>query len=182
MGFSYCIVLPSLCGTQDFLRVVDDRVASVSIEVDRSILYAKHGCFPEEGRRFDDYCWSNTVTSEQTSKNHALYMCYTILPSTSGGLVPENVHDMGIYVTVSEEIVRGHTGEYGEVGSYFEWVLPAVAGTTEHQNQTFYLPVRATLVLPSTFVVRFGSHPKEETVVFVHAIRVSLPQERQVVS
>lgn len=180
VGFRYCVILPNFCGMQDYMRVVDDRIKSVNVETGRSTLQANRRIFPADDISFEDYCWQNTIQDEIKLKNHSLYMFYTLLPSVSDGLVTEKVGNVGVYVTISEDFIRGHTGKRGDIGRYYEWILPFTPGATAQRSQTFFLTVGNTLVLPSTFSVRFGAHPTEGTVVFIHGVRVSLPRRKEI--
>lgn len=175
----FCTVIPPLRGMQDFLRVVDGPTGSVLVDADRSILQSEEKVFANPPENLSTYCWPNTVLTECHPKNDSLYVVYTLLPSMSGGLVSENVSELGIYLTVTEEVVRGHSGERGKPGRYYEWVVPVLAGEETKRVRTYFLPVGCSIVLPSTFVVRLGAHARQKVMVFAHAVRVRLPGDEK---
>lgn len=177
----YSVIIPPFSGMQDFLRMVDAPADSVSVECTRSALYSNDEVYPSPGKSLESYCWRNTTMSETGPRNTALYKIYTLFPSKTGGLIPENIEKLGIYLTVTEEIIRGHTGNKGTKGKYYEWVSPVIAEVKRRRVRTFYLGVGCSIVLPSTFVVRLGAHCSEEVVVFVHAVRVKVPNPENVI-
>lgn len=180
-GFRYCVILPPLCGMQDFLRVIDAPIESVTLCRRRSTIYSKAGKFPTEGQTLKSYCWNNTIMSENGCRKEALFISYTLLPSRSSGLFPEKLENLGIYLTVTEEVVRGHSATQGQKGNYYEWVPPVMAGVNSKRVQTFFLRIGCSIVLPSTCVVRIGAHSTDDVVVFIHAVRVTLPEDEKMV-
>lgn len=170
----YCVTLPALAGMQDFLRLIDAPVGSVTIGRCRSTIYSPGGIFPSKNTTLEQYCWPNSLLHGNGMENQSSYVILTLLPSMAGGLVPGNIEKLGIYVTVTEEIIRGHTGPRKSYGRYYEWVAPVMAGVKSRRVQTFFLAVGCSLILPSTFAFRLGAHCSEEIVVFVHSVRVIL--------
>lgn len=175
----YCVMLPPLAGMQDFLRLIDAPVGSVTLGSERSTLYARPQVFPSEKNSLESYCWRNTIMAANKLQTQACYVVLTLLPSMSGGLVTESIENVQVYVTVTEEIIRGHTGPKGSRGRYYEWVTPVVAGMKTKRVQTFSIATGCSLVVPSTFAIRLGSHYSQEVVFFIHTVRVKLRNEER---
>lgn len=119
--------------------------------------------------------------SQTGSTNEALYTVITLLPSVSGGFIIEKGREVGIYVTITEEVIRGCTGPKNKKCRYYEWVAPAFAGDETRRTRSYYLSIGCSIVIPSTFVVRLGSNQRQEVVVFAHTVRVRLPEQDDMV-
>lgn len=175
----YCVRLPALGGMQDFLRMADDSLGQVKVGVRRGSLYAKEKDCPRNASEVETYGWGNTILCRTGEQNEAMFVVYTLLPSMASGLVAENIESIGIYITITEELVRGHTGNKGCRGKYYEWAAPLVAGYKSRRVNTFFLTVGCSLVVPCTYAVRIGAHSTEEVVVFVHAVQCTLTESRR---
>lgn len=175
----HCVILPALARMQDFLRMVVAPVGSVVVGYDRSTIYSRGELFPSKQLKLDEYCWRKSIVMGNGLQNQTSYLILTLFPSLSEGLVSESIEKVAINVTVTEEVIRGQTAAKGSKGRYYEWVAPVIVGVRSKKVQTFSLAVGCSLILPSTYVIRLGAHPSQEVVVFIHCVRVKLPNGEQ---
>lgn len=172
----FSVRVPALIGMQDYLRVVHGPLSVASLEQSRSTLYGDVYKLRRNSEHSEKFPWRPTLMDEIGCKNEALCTVFTLLPSISNGLVLEGGKDIGVYVTITEEVIRGHSGVANREGRYYEWVAPVLAGDVTRRIRTYYLTIGCSIVVPTSFAVRIGSNPTQEVVIFAHTVRVCLPE------
>ncbi|KAI0558431.1 hypothetical protein FGB62_211g018 [Gracilaria domingensis] len=164
------IRIPPLSGMVDYVRVLDQDLFSVDVGTERSLLLAKKQSFPLRGLPVWKSEWSRNVRESCERKVCGSFIVYTLLPTASGGFVSNNMDKVGIYVTITEEVVRGSTGGKGERGLYYEYVGPLNA-MEPRECRTLFMTIGSSIVVPSTFAVRFGAHEEHAVQVFGYLLR-----------
>ncbi|KAI0560784.1 hypothetical protein FGB62_100g09 [Gracilaria domingensis] len=148
------ISINHLCGMEDYIRIVDGSHECVKVERTRSTLGG--------GRN-----------RRAVSKNayDGMYVVFTLLTSRHGGFFADMIDTTGIYVTVTEHMIRGFTGSrLGETGKYYEYVAPAHP-TDDNLTRIYWMCMESSLVLPTTAVVRFGGHWEYDVELFGFLVR-----------
>ncbi|KAI0556778.1 hypothetical protein FGB62_405g011 [Gracilaria domingensis] len=149
------IRIPPLSGMVDYVRVLDQDLFSVDVGTERVFCLRRSKASPCVD------CQFGRANGHGTCESHA---------NENGGFVSNNMDKVGIYVTITEEVVRGSTGGKGERGLYYEYVGPLNA-MEPRECRTLFMTIGSSIVVPSTFAVRFGAHEEHAVQVFGYLLR-----------
>ncbi|PXF45557.1 hypothetical protein BWQ96_04695 [Gracilariopsis chorda] len=188
----FCVEVPIVTGMVDFIRVLNERMDEMSIEGSRSVLCSRASTVSGSGCKAWDGWKSNSAQAGRWVE-YGEYIVLTLFPSqvvdiegnskgstsiklannaaptttTTGEGVME---EPGVHVTVTEEIVRCYSAEADNSGLYCEYVAP-LNPLDKGCVKTYYMKVGTSIVVPSTYAIRIGSHATRAARMFGYIVR-----------
>lgn len=172
----YCrfrIHISRLSGMEDYLRIVEGDMGKLKVEKYRSTLVSKTNTLEQNGRESWEWGWGRNARQACEYEDEGLYVVYTLFPTAQSGFYDEIVGSIGVYMTVTEEVIRGFTAQYKSWhGRYYEYVSPLHPGKPL-QSRTFYMTMGSSIVLPISCVVRIGGHWKYDVQVLGYVLEAS---------
>ncbi|PXF39630.1 hypothetical protein BWQ96_10673 [Gracilariopsis chorda] len=196
----FCVEVPIVTGMVDFIRVLNERMDEVTIEGSRSVICLRASTVSGSGCKAWDGWKSNSAQAGRWVE-YGEYIVLTLFPSqvvdsegnskgstsiklannaaptttTTGEGVME---EAGVHVTVTEEIVRRYSAEAENSGLYFEYVAP-LNPLDKGCVKTYYMEVGTSIVVPSTYAIRIGSHATRAVRKFGYIVRAERLNKRK---
>ncbi|CAN8072847.1 unnamed protein product, partial [Agarophyton chilense] len=171
------IRIPKAGGLCNFIRIVEQGSADVDVEKRQSMLLSKPRV-SGKGRKSVWDGWIPNPKSSAEENQYGSYVVYTLLPCLEGAVTEDLVQNGGVYLTITERIVRAYTTLRANKALFYEYVAPLNPMDTT-AVRTVFLTFGCSIVLPCTYAVRIGGHEMLSVQIVGYVVRVERMEKEE---